>query len=61
MPVTECGSDPVEQWRVRVLEAAGYPPEDALLLAIDSGVNLHLAVELLENGCPLEVALAILL
>ena len=51
----------VERWRVVILEAAGYPYEDARLLAVDPGVDLHLAVELLENGCPVEVALAILL
>lgn len=61
MTVLECGSDTVERWRVRVLEAAGYPPEDALLLAVDPGVDLHEAVELLEQGCPPAVALMILL
>jgi len=48
-------------WRVDVLREAGYPPEDALLLAIDPDVDLHEAVELLEHGCKVETALLILL
>ena len=44
-----------------VLREAGYPPEDALLLAIDPDVDLHEAVALLERGCKVETALRILI
>ena len=54
-------SHTVEMWRVDVLREAGYPPEDALLLAIDPDVDLHEAVALLERGCKVETALRILI
>jgi hypothetical protein len=51
----------IEQWRVHELERAGYSPEAALELAVRQDVDLHLAVELVENGCAPEIALRILL
>jgi hypothetical protein len=50
----------VESWRLIVLLDAGYPPELADLLA-ESKADLHLAVELLERGCPAPLAVRILL
>lgn len=50
----------VTAWRVERLVAAGYDAEAALVLALDRDVDLHLAVSLLERGCPLDTALAIL-
>lgn len=51
----------VEQWRLTSLERAGYDPESATVLAASHEVDLHHAVRLLECGCPVELALQILL
>jgi hypothetical protein len=51
----------IEQWRAEELERAGYAPDDAAELAMRHDVDLHLAVELLAQGCPPETALRILL
>jgi hypothetical protein len=53
--------DRVESWRREELERAGYPREAAERLAARHDVDLHVAVDLLRQGCPLEVALNILL
>lgn len=50
----------VTSWRVERLLAAGYDGESALVLALDRDVDLHRAVSLLERGCPVDTALAIL-
>lgn len=50
----------VTSWRVERLTEAGYGAEAALVLALDRDVDLHLAVSLLERGCPADTALAIL-
>jgi hypothetical protein len=51
----------VEQWRHEALARAGYDPEAATVLAASHDVDLHLAVELLNRGCSVELALQILL
>ena len=51
----------VVSWRLAQLRRAGYPPREAALLSKCSDVDLHLAVELAEHGCPVELALRILL
>jgi hypothetical protein len=51
----------VERWRAAELERAGYPPEGAARLAARHDVDLHRAVQLVESGCPAELALKILL
>jgi hypothetical protein len=53
--------DIIEQWRAQSLERAGYDAESAAVLASSHEVDLHLAVRLLERGCPLDLALQILL
>ena len=50
----------VTAWRVERLIAVGYPADAALVLALDRDVDLHLAVSLLERGCPPDTALQIL-
>lgn len=50
----------VTRWRIDRLLAAGYDGESALVLALDRDVDLHAAVSLLERGCPVDTALAIL-
>jgi hypothetical protein len=51
----------IEMWRAEALERAGYDPDSAVELATRHDVDLHLAVELLEQGCPVDTALRILL
>jgi hypothetical protein len=51
----------VEAWRQEVLEHAGYPAELAKTIAICPDVDLHQAVQLLDQGCPPLTALRILL
>jgi hypothetical protein len=48
-------------WRIAVLDRAGYDEGDAVLLAAVRAVDLHLAADLLQRGCPPETALRILL
>jgi hypothetical protein len=49
------------RWRAEELERAGYEATAAVELAARTDVDLHLAVDLLERGCPSEIALRILL
>jgi hypothetical protein len=51
----------VEQWRLRTLERAGFDTESAAVLAATHEVDLHAAVSLVERGCPVALALQILL
>jgi len=48
-------------WRLTVLERAGYDRETACALAESRDVDLHVAADLLERGCPRDTALRILL
>jgi hypothetical protein len=57
----ETESERIERWRGEELERAGYSPGDAVELASRSYIDLHLAVELIERGCPPETATRILL
>jgi hypothetical protein len=51
----------IERWRAEELERAGYEPRAAGRLAVRHDVDLHTAVDLLERGCPADLALKILL
>lgn len=51
----------IERWRAEELERAGYEPRAAGRLAVRHDVDLHTAVDLLERGCPADLALRILL
>jgi hypothetical protein len=51
----------VERWRTTELERAGYSADAAARIASRHDVDLHRAVQLVENGCPPELALKILL
>ena len=53
--------DDVLVWRIVRLHEAGYDDESAIALALAREVDLHLAVELRQRGCPAETALRILL
>ena len=48
-------------WRLRALEAAGYPSNDALVLATHVEIDLADACSLLLRGCPPKTAMRILL
>ena len=53
--------DRIERWRHEELERAGYDPESALVLSASHDVDLHQAVNLLNRGCTVDLALQILL
>lgn len=60
MTIVETEAERVERWRAEALERAGYDTQSAAELASRSDVDLHRAVELVEAGCPAELALEIL-
>ena len=51
----------VQAWRAEELERAGYPLAGAAKLAARLDVDLHLAIDLVRQGCAPDVALSILL
>jgi hypothetical protein len=58
---TETELERVEHWRAEELVRAGFDPSDALALAARHDIDLHFAVELIEQGCPYETAIEILI
>ena len=58
---THGSADDVISWRREQLRAAGYGWAEACRLAERTDVDLHLATDLLRNGCTSETALRILL
>ena len=59
--VAEADTNGVLRWRYQELRRAGYEPVAAVRLARSRQVDLHVAVDLLERGCPAATALRILL
>jgi len=57
----ETEQERVERWRAEELMRAGYDPAAAADLAARADVDLHRAIQLLERGCPPELAAKILL
>lgn len=51
----------IERWRAEELERAGYGTRAAGRLAARHDIDLHRAIGLLEQGCPPELAVKILL
>jgi hypothetical protein len=47
------------EWRAQCLTAAGCEPELARTVAADERVDLHALLELIERGCPVELAVRI--
>ena len=58
---TETEQERVEHWRAEELVRAGFDPSDAIALAARHDIDLHLAVELVPQGCPYETAIDILI
>jgi len=51
----------VERWRADELRRAGYPEQLADRIAARADIDLHRALDLVRDGCPFELAAAILL
>ncbi len=51
----------IERWRADELERAGFEPRTAGRLAVRHDVDLHTAIDLIERGCPHDLAVKILL
>ena len=52
--------DPVVAWRARRLREAGLSPMLAEKLAVDGAYDIHALLELVDRGCPPELAVRIL-
>ena len=59
--IHETEEERVARWRLEQLLRAGYEETAALVLADLVHVDLHLAVDLVRQGCGSDVALRILL
>ncbi|HJR93952.1 MAG TPA: hypothetical protein VJ807_00845 [Gaiellaceae bacterium] len=59
--IHETEDERVARWRLEQLTRAGYDETAALVLADLVDVDLHLAVDLVRQGCPSDTALRILL
>ena len=57
----ETESERVERWRTEELLRVGYELEIATVMAADLEVDLHAATDLVERGCPPDIAARILL
>ena len=51
----------VERWRTEELIRVGFDPDIAALMAMEPGVDLHTAIDLIDRGCPPDIAARILL
>ena len=58
---TETEQERVEHWRAEELVRAGFDPSDAIALAARHDIDLHLALKLVQQGCPYETAIDILI
>ena len=58
--IVETELERVERWRTAELMRVGFPGDDAVALAARSEVDLHEAIELVQRGCPTELAVRIL-
>src|SRR6266566_2456244 len=59
--VVESEIERVERWRVEELMRAGFDPLAAGQIALRSDVDLHQAIGLIAHGCPVDLAVRILL
>lgn len=54
-------TDEIQAWRSEELERVGYGADAAAAIAARHDIDLHRATDLLDSGCPAELALQILL
>jgi hypothetical protein len=54
------GAQDIVTWRTERLRRAGFTYETAALLAADFRMDLHALLELVERGCPPDLAARIL-
>jgi hypothetical protein len=59
-PAAVRGSDEVTIWRHDRLIDAGFAEPSALRLSVTPGVDLHALLNLVDRGCPPELAVRIL-
>lgn len=59
-PASRLDSEPPVAWRARRLRGAGFSKQLAALLAQEPGYDLHALLELIDRGCPPELAARIL-
>ena len=57
----ETETERVERWRMGELLRVGFDVESAALLASELEVDLHGAIDMVERGCPPDLAARILL
>ncbi|MFL5912812.1 MAG: hypothetical protein ACJ768_19880 [Gaiellaceae bacterium] len=57
----ESETERVERWRMDELLRVGFDVEFAALIAAEPGVDLHTAIDMVEQGCPPDLAARILL
>jgi hypothetical protein len=57
----ETESERVERWRTAELIRVGFDPDIAAVMAIEPGIDLHAATDLIKRGCPPDIAARILL
>jgi hypothetical protein len=57
----ETETERVERWRMDELLRVGFDVEFAALIAAEPGVDLHAAIDMVERGCPPDLAARILL
>ena len=58
--IVETEPERVERWRTAELMRVGFAGDDAVALAARAEVDLHEAIELVQRGCPPELAVRIL-
>ncbi len=58
--IIETETERVERWRTAELMRVGFAGDDAVALAARTEVDLHQAIELVQRGCPPELAFRIL-
>jgi hypothetical protein len=58
--IIETELERVERWRTAELMRVGFAGDDAVALAARTDVDLHQAIEIVQRGCPPELAVRIL-
>jgi len=58
--IQTAGADPVVAWRIHRLREVGFSEALAEALAHDAAYDLHAILNLIDRGCPAELAARIL-